>query len=564
MRNGPKVRGLGLSLAGLLLCPGGLWAQTAGTAATQQSGTSAETHEVEGLVVNAVTGAPVGRALVTSDDGRMAEMTDAEGRFRVEVAGGGAQATLMARRPGFLPMNRGAAITAATTRVELQLRPEAVVDGRVVTREGVVARGAQVMLEERRIDDGRAEWVPRGGGQVSMEGAYRIADLAPGIYRLSTREWVADRGAMRDGVPEAGYPPVRYPGTGAGGAEGMRLAAGQEVRVDLRLRAERYFAVEVPVANCGAGAGGGGVAVQVETAAGTDSGMQLGYDEGKGAITGALPRGSYLLSVQCFGVEQRAGVVPLVVGDGPARTAPVTIGAGAVIPVEVREEFAADSTGASGGVGSSAAAGFSAGNGQAGIGGRPRLRSRQGPPAQVLLQRADAGDRGFGSRGLQEAANGGWELRGVAPGTYRVKVGAGQGYVAAATCGGVDLRREPLVVAAGAGAAPIEMTLRDDFGQVSGSAPAGVRQVRLLPIGNEMESERDAGVQDGQFEVGVPPGRWLLLASGADLVPIEFRRAEVERQWESRGVVVEVAPGGKATATVPDLPRSSVGEEAGQ
>ncbi len=493
----------------------------------------AQARVVTGAVVDDVTGAPVGRALVTSADGRMAELTDAEGRFRVEMAAGGdGPVILSARRPGYLTMGRGVELRAGAETAELRLRPEAVVAGRVEMGEDRPARGAAVVLLERRVEDGRTQWAERASAQAGFDGSYRVAGLEPGVYRVGTREWAegndGGQGGVGDGsAPEVGYPPVQLPA--------MRVSVGQQVEADVLLRAARYYTVEMPVANCGGGpdSRGVGVGVQVRRVDGAE--FALGYDGGAGAVKGSLPRGSYAVEVECFGREMRVGEVGLTVGDGPVRTAPVAIGVGGVVPVEVREEFSA-----------AADAGGGVRRGGSGFAGRGLVA--------VRLQRVD-GRPGEGDVGrLRGNGEGGSSLMGVGPGRYWVRIVPRQGYVAAATCGGVDLRREPLVVASGGGAQPVEVVLRNDTGEVRGRATGvGVTEVRLLPEGNEMESERDVPVgADGTFTAsGVAPGRWLVLGSGAaGAVPIAYRDDAVERGWESRGAVAEVVAGGTATVSV--------------
>ena len=114
------------------------------------------------MVVDDVTGAPVGRALVTSADGRLAELTDGEGRFRVEgAAGAEGTVVLSARRPGYLTMGRGVELKAGAESVELRLRPEAVVSGVVEAGEERPARGG----------GGGAAGAPGGGWAGGVGGA---------------------------------------------------------------------------------------------------------------------------------------------------------------------------------------------------------------------------------------------------------------------------------------------------------------------------------------------------------------------------------------------------------
>ena len=60
-----------------------------------------------------------------------------------------------------------------------------------------------------------------------------------------------------------------------------------------------------------------------------------------------------------------------------------------------------------------------------------------------------------------------FEMGNVTPGSYWVQTFSFQGYVSSISSGGADLAREPLVVAPGGAAAPIEISVRNDGGQIS-------------------------------------------------------------------------------------------------
>jgi len=125
------------------------------------------------------------------------------------------------------------------------------------------------------------------------------------------------------------------------------------------------------------------------------------------------------------------------------------------IPVEVHKDFTAGANGATQGVvfsDSEASNDFSAG-------------------LNLTLAPADAFDQGNGGRlrradGASDSSS--YELEDVAPGQYWVQAQPFQGYVSAITSGGVDLAREPLVVGPGSSSAPVEVTLRNDVGSISG------------------------------------------------------------------------------------------------
>jgi hypothetical protein len=104
------------------------------------------------------------------------------------------------------------------------------------------------------------------------------------------------------------------------------------------------------------------------------------------------------------------------------------------------------------------------------------------------------------------------------------------GYAASVQSGEVDLLKQPLVVGIGGGAPPVEITLRDDGAEVSGTVEgvAGVQgdwqlagmniqqywRVFLVPTGRGMSQEPPwYRTWDGKFAVSnVPPGEYLVVA----------------------------------------------------
>jgi hypothetical protein len=125
---------------------------------------------VRGIVVNAVTREPIGRALVYSPDNRYAMLSDGEGHFEftlpkaaadnggVTFATGnsGKLTSLMARKPGFLDDPHGTRPVEVLPGAEftIALMPEALIKGRVTLSAADPARGVDLQLFARRVQDG--------------------------------------------------------------------------------------------------------------------------------------------------------------------------------------------------------------------------------------------------------------------------------------------------------------------------------------------------------------------------------------------------------------------------
>ena len=568
----------------------GVWALLLGLAvsargaAQQASGGAAETvRTVHGVVVNSVTGAPVGRALVTTADQRMAQFTDAEGRFAFEVkslvdqAGhvselrpnsgvfDGGSIFLMARKPGYRPSERPAIIPLTNAKVldetvRVLLVPESVVAGRVSVNRAEPPVGVPVQLMQRRVEDGRGVWRPMNFQQTNARGEYRFADLAAGEYKVLTREWTERAvGARNDEEPKVGYPPVGYPnGTNLTTAALVPVAAGETVEADMTLRAVPYFPVEIGVAN----APGMGIGVQVEDGDG-GSGFALGYDQRKQSVAGSLPAGSYKLLLTTYGERPMMAQANLTVA-GPVKGGGLTLVPGASMRVEVREEFTSAPE-------KSEDRRFIGGNVMGTVGGGIGTPGEEPIPRDVDVnlqpisgeQRPGASLRNSSKE--KRALNQGLVVENIQPGTYTVRVSPRRGYVASATVNGLDVLHKPLVVAAGSGVPPLDVTLRDDFAKLSGtvakagsgdaSANGGYTMVWCFPLGEGAAAEPvPIGVdpQTGQLQNSMmPPGRYLTVAFDVQgMQNLAWREDETMKRLMAKGTVVILAPGGTASVSL--------------
>jgi hypothetical protein len=199
------------------------------------------------------------------------------------------------------------------------------------------------------------------------------------------------------------------------------------------------------------------------------------------------------------------------------------------------------------------------------------------PPVQFELTPLDEllnGPMGVAVTHPPGSPEGVYQLDVRRPGTYQLDVrDFGQKYAASVSSGSADLTKEPLVVGPGGSCPPIEVTLRNDFGYLSGklkaepqpaSASSGAPQIRrvLFPIislsrhriymGFTGLSANFGGSLDGT--VPLPPGDYLVLPF-ANNQQIDLDDQEAMSRLASQGQTVTIQPG--ATVEVEVDPSAS-------
>jgi hypothetical protein len=558
---------------------------------------------VHGVVVSSVDGKPIARALVSSQDRRMATLTDGEGRFSFEVShpdpkasGAGtlpagmspqvaqsyrvamrAQMTmvyLMAQRPGYTQQNTPMRLSfdkPEIPEVVLKLVPEGVLHGQLVVNEGEGPAGVQVQLLRKQVQDGLGMWQPMQSTQANSRGEFRFANLSAGDYKVMTRQY-EERGfggATED--REYGYA-AAYSGDArdVASAAAAHVSAGQTAEVNLALPRATFYKVTIPTAGVPAGAGMGVQVGAEDQMFGSSMHMAGGQ-----SVEGFVPDGQYDVRVTATVQPPRPAQAQQVQGQGrdgltmiggdggngqqqptvltgtmwvtvagaAVRTIPLTLGPSGEIPVVVREEFTTETANAA----SSRGGGIAIDDG------------RRNPRVNVYLQQIGSFRQVRGTPVGGESED--LVLRGVPEGTYRMVVQPTWGYVASLQSHGTDLMRRPLVVGPGGNSDPIEVTLRDDNkATVTGTiaewtAPAdGANRgafgtlVSLVPLDDLLgRSEMIAGSMDGTFTLNnVPPGEYLALASHGQ-VNLEFRDEEAMKRYAGKGTRVTVTAGAQKT-----------------
>jgi len=147
-----------------------------------------------GTVVNALTGEPIPRAMVTLGRGDAAgASTDASGNWSItNTICGRFQPT--ATRPGFVAPNQSLNVAALVARmvqltsgtpvtnIKIQLMPAGAIAGTVRDSFGDPVEGAQIRVMRVVVQAGKRIVQPQGGTNTDPDGNFRLATLESGKY----------------------------------------------------------------------------------------------------------------------------------------------------------------------------------------------------------------------------------------------------------------------------------------------------------------------------------------------------------------------------------------------
>lgn len=529
----------------------------------QQSQTDKqETETVHGTVINSVTGAAIPRALVSTSDNRSAVLTDGEGHFELTLPqqnnDGGMifrapnsalrnyvrrrrLFSLTARKPGFLGYLRGdlSAQSNSSDDITITLTPEAIIKGRITLASGDAALGITIQLFSRQVQDGLPRWTQGPTVRANSAGEFRFAELQPGSYKVLTHEFMDyDPVTNIPGSQQYGYPPVYYPGVSDfAAASTIELSPGQEAEADLSPTRQPYYPVRIPLA---ANDVPGYPNISVEGQRGP--GYSLGYNPNEHRIEGLLPNGNYVVEALTFGQSSTSGSVNLQVNGAPVEGPAMTLAPAASVTLNVREEFTADS------------------HSSATLSASPVHGSRSYLIASVESADDFHPQQRQSIRQPRGPEDNRWMIENLPPGRYWLQLSTGRGYIASATQGATDLLHQPFTVGSGP-AAPIEITVRDDQAQVEGTItplsqsppqqdPAQA-WIYWIPLPDSAGQYSQCGTGgDGKFRAEMAPGDYRVLAFSRVQQQLPYRDAEAMKAYESKGTVVHLAAGQKATVEI--------------
>ncbi|HTS36664.1 MAG TPA: carboxypeptidase-like regulatory domain-containing protein [Candidatus Solibacter sp.] len=504
-----------------------LFAQDYSSGASGQD--SQQAFTLSGSVVNAATGAPVPRALVTLyGPRRRSVMSNAEGQFSFEgVTAGSMQ--VGAEKPGYFSEqemklragNQGAmpetvTVVRESSTVTVKLIPESVIAGRI-TENGVGVEGVPVTAMTLEIQDGFRQWAQRGNAVSDEDGEFRLAGLTVGEYYLQ----IGPKGpeGMGGKGPQSGYGRVFYPGPPAAeGGSPMAVGLGQRAEMEIGVKREPWFVVSgavratEPVMNWN---------IQlVDDHGGTlVAGGRHSFETGEFEMR--APAGNYTLRAMTFARGRAsATAMPLTV-HGDVTGLQVAVGSGGVIPVKIKTESAGTKAPTT-----SEWTKVTFGNGR-------KLSGAGMPPVSIYLRRMGEFEEGrnlfaaMDESGRPETL----AVRGLEPGNYWLEASNNAPwYVASAECGGVDLLREELTVTTGAPCAEIDVTLRDDGASlhVSGTWDGDPAQAAVLILPERAPQQTILGQVSKDGDVGfgdLAPGAYnVLLIDRAD--GLEYKNPE--------------------------------------
>jgi hypothetical protein len=516
-----------------------------------QAPAPSELYSARGTVVNSLTGQGIPQALVTLNE-EYAVLTGGDGQFSIDnVPAGNYSASVS--KPGFLGfgsqrngieigVRNGVHIPDSPPRqvhvgpdmpdLTFRVVPAGTIVGQISLSTADPADGIQISIFRRQLRFGHAQWQMAGTAHSRSDGSFRIGGLPPGSYMLCTQASLdAPELGETSKLPIWGYPPEYYPGVTDPGAAGMiALSAGQQAEADLSLTRQQFFPVTAVVRAADMQTPG---TFEVLDMGGHPTGLSAHYDNRLGLVHANVPNGSWMLQGQGYGRDMTWGRTEFQVAGTPVSLA-VNLQAVPHIALNVQREFTSTTA-----------------------------AIPSGPGLNLVLASADplAMRSVGGGVGPVPGSNGtAWQINLAEPGRFWVEAFPNGGaYVSSVTSGGVDLASNPLAIVPGSAPPPIDVTLRDDGGSISGqlggaapgtasataqSARATIYAIPQFPFAGSLPQA--AVHADGTFTFSnLAPGSWRVVACDGPQ-EIDFHSPEGLAAWTGKGQTVTVDAGGTA------------------
>lgn len=444
---------------------------------------------VSGVVKNAVTGAPVPRALVRLNE--RAVLTDHDGNFRFDQ-NTSSSANVMVNKPGYyagleMQDSENLYLQGAQLGVPLELRlyPEAILTGTVLGPDGVPLPRISVNAQRKYFDEMGHRWLQVGQDQTDSHGNFRIPVQA-GEYRVQTRYTPLDRTTGEAVLP------VMITGDGSPGtSEAFRVRSGEERHFELRPAVSPTHYV---TAASGFG-GGGGDFGRISARASDGSVLQVNPQRngGSGETKIQLPQGTYTLTaMRGNGDTQEEAETRVTVQDHDISGVMLQFAPVPSIPVELIVESSSTSDNV-----------------------QPPTLPQFGLTLQSEQQDPERGDAMVRMAPRKDQSY----VFTTPPGTYRLQGrDTGTWFIKGASYGDSDLLQEELVVVPGAAGTPIRVTVSNATGSLQGTvslkgnpSPAWIY---LVPTGPSAQAVMTlhSGTSGTYTAAHLPPGSYQVVA----------------------------------------------------
>ena len=495
---------------------------------TANSKTDGNSYSLSGTVINAITGEPVRRAAVqvSGQNGSVA-LTDAGGHFVVEGLAEG-NVFLKAMKPGFSEDEgshpSSVQVGKDAPAVVLKLTPWAVISGRVTTKDEQPLEGFQIRILAKQNVAGRLIWTDQPNQALTNEdGEFRVVGLQAGTYYVAVDQSTVTTLSQK-GVPNAReqiFAKVFYPGVSdLASATPIEIAPGQDAEANFTLSPELVYQVTGTLS----GPSNEVTGLTFSRKAGDDSDFTQTAALQGGKFQVKVPAGAYSVGGTMGGGVELTTPVGAVVIRSDEADLHVPLHAATTIPVEMEKEQ--------------------------GAGGSKRKAPMQGIIPGMILQLVPLSQSRRGNNFWRGQAGG---IPNVAPGTYRLEINTnGEWWVKSAQSGSVDLLSDDLTLSEGEQPEPIEVTLRDGAGTVSGTVTTAGNPDRVLVLLVQPHGTRNivhaARAMQGYFAIpGIPPGDYVIVAlDGGD--QLEYADPEILNPYLSDAEHITLPP--HATVTV--------------
>ena len=520
-----RLRLLRLSGLFLVLAPALLCAQESSLSDADQARQAAPGAPVtvQGIVINAATGAALPRALVRVDGSEvLAALTTSDGHFAIDGVPAGAHAITI-EKPGFQPFaepgdtaeSAGHAIVAAARMppLTLSLSPLNAIRVHLTLSTGVPASTIELALFRQTVTDGRHIWVEDADYQTDPSGELRFHGLSDGAYLLSTLPEYGNAYAREpDCGPAApsmmpGFASVFLPSaTESSVASPIHVSGGQTADAAFELEPASFYLVRIAVAGAPA-SGDQKFALHLNSRSGELLPYNIHQDKDH-ALCAYLPNGSYTVTVQATNdagdlrvpntpqspPASFFGSLDFSVDGAPLPGLQLALVQTAPTAIHFHYEPAPPKPPAG------------------------DQDEEEGDPLEITAAAAHSVQpRDANVPEANAAANGTYSFGPMAPGSYWIHAEAGQTGVCLGTveAGGEDLSSAPWVVGPSGSGPPIDAVLRTDCAQLK----------LVLPLGASGESPGD---DSPLYLYAVPLFPSLQDAESAQIQPVSQRTAELD------------------------------------